>query len=391
MSVKTTHIAISLLTAGAALTASCTDEELGTDRGNYMGSIEYSIPQGTADSLYLVCDRIVHFTTYSMAVKSIDGGTGKGRFIYNSPLSGKNNRNLTQYLVRTGPYSVGGVGCSYKDFSGEYIDTIRHGYGSTELTMSQRMYKLSDETLRKALANKKITLSGWTDYNGYTERYVQPLSKPLYRASSEMLYVEKDQVTIMPLILEKRSLTLTINFTIEKDLNAEPFVVQKVETELSGVPFQMELHSGVIPTDSTCKVFYPTKLTKADQYDASKVGCTGTVEIMSLAAPRSPSLTNGPGILQLLIYVKTQSGETRVLHGIVNLHNAIRRASLADYSEDGLYMTYKAREANITITTPCRITAESMTADIIGVSGIEAWQPCGSMIIIESDSQMSEE
>ena len=77
MSVKTTHIAISLLTAGAALTASCTDEELGTDRGNYTGSIEYSIPQGTADSLYLVCDRIVHFTTYSMAVKSTGGGTGK--------------------------------------------------------------------------------------------------------------------------------------------------------------------------------------------------------------------------------------------------------------------------------------------------------------------------
>lgn len=371
--------------------ASCTDEEVMTDKGPYTGSIEYVIPHGKADSLYIVCDRIVHLTTYSMAVKSVDGGAGNGRFIYNSPLRGKSNRNLTQYPVRIGPYSVGGVGCSYKDFNGEYIDTIRHGYGSTELTMSMRMYKLSDETLRKALAKKKITLSGWTDYNGYTERYVQPLSKPLYRASSEMLYVEKDQVTIMPLKLEKRSLTLTINFTIEKDLNAEPFIVQKVETELSGVPFQMELHSGVIPTDSTCKVFYPTKLTKADQYDATKLGCTGTVEIMSLAAPRSPSLTNGPGIMQLLIYVKTQSGETRVLHGIVNLHNAIRHASLADYSEDGLNMTHKVTEATITITTPCRITAESMSADIMGVSGIEAWQPCGSMIVIESDSQRSEE
>ena len=391
MSVKTTHIAISLLTTGAALTASCTDEELGTDRGNYTGSIEYSIPPGTADSLYLVCDRIVHFTTYSMAVKSAGGGTGKGRFIHNSPLSGKNNRNLTQYLVRTGPYSVGGVGCSYKDFRGEYLDTIRHGYGSTELTMRQKMYEFGDETLRAALTKKKITLSGWTDYNGYTKRYAQPLAKPLYRASSEMLYVERDQVTSMALTVEKRSLTLTIDFTIKKDLKAEPFIVQKVETELSGVPFQMELHSGVMPTDSTCKVFYPTKLTKTDKYGASEVECTGTVEVMSLAAPRSPSLTSGPGLMQLLIYVKTQGGETRVLHGMVNLHNAIRRAALAEYSEDGLTMTHKATEATLTINAPCRITAESMAADIMGVSGIEAWQPCGSMIIIESDSQRSEE
>ena len=376
------------MTALLLLATACTDEELETDSAPYTGSIEYSIPAGMSDSLYLTADRIVHLTTYSMAVKTSDGGTGTGRFIFNSPLKGSKNKLLTQYPVRIGPYAVTGMGGAYKDYEPHYMDTIRHGSASTVLQVRQKAWTLDDESYRRLLSKAGTKLSGWKDYNAYTTAYLAPLTKPLVRASTEMLYVEKDQVTQMPVSVDKRSLTLTVTFTIEKDLSEEPFAVQRVETELAGVPRQMELHSGTMPTDSTCKVFYPTKLAQADKYTEQQVSCSGTFEVLSLVAPRSPSLMTGPGILQLLIYVRTKAGQTRMIHGSVNLYNAIRKTQIAEYSDDGASMRNTATAATLHVNAPCRITAQAVQSDITQVSGLEKWQSCGEMVVIESDSQV---
>lgn len=366
------------------LYCSCTNEEMENAKAPYMGEIRFSVTGTPVDSLYIIAERVVDYTSYAMAH---DINRGNGRFIYNRPstVSNKKNRRLSAYPVKIGCYVVSGINCSYKDFGYSYMDEIMSGAGTSRLLLEQRTYSLADaEIISRLPKGSIVTPDKWNDHNPYSN-YVTPLSKDVVQASSELYDVGRDEAVDIAVAAESKSLNLTIQFTITKDMSDTPFRVTMVETELAGIPNTLEIYSGLIDYGRTYKVFYPTSPVTPDTYDATEVRCSGTLRALSLVTPKSASMSNGPGILQIMVHVETQDGKRKVLSGKINLYNTITREEITEVTDNDMLRNLKT-EATLSIEADCLLSSSAITGDITQVTGIDAWQGTGEEIVVESDN-----
>ena len=361
----------------------CTEEEMETAKSPYMGNLHFSTNGTSPDSLYLIAERIVNFTSYAMA-HSVS--RDNGHFIYNCPSSksGKRNRKISVYPVQIGNYIVCGVNCSSKDFTSSYLEKITTGGGSSNLLLEQRTYNLTDKEILSKRPKGSIVSERWNDNNAYS-KYITPLTKEVVLANSLLYDVEKDKTTEIQLDTKIRSVKVNIRFTIKKDLKDEPFRITMVETELSGIPGKLEIHSGKADCSETYKVFYNTKIDELDTYDNTQVKCAGEVNVLSLQLPKSVAMSSGPGILQIMVHVRTQSGIKKVLSGKINLYNTIKNAKIAENLEGNMLRNLKD-QATLDIKADCIMSSSKMVTDISKVTGIDSWQAIDEVIIIESDA-----
>ncbi|MDE5985856.1 MAG: hypothetical protein K2H16_01045 [Prevotella sp.] len=315
------HKAYSILTLlmSAVMLASCIDvEEELSSNGNSVGTIHYT---GTAPKdipLYTVAIRLVNFTSIQ---KTFDKGA------------------LGDVSVPSGQYKS--YGFSSGDFTSAHQTAVSSGEPFSELYISQATYT-----------------GTYGSYNSYSD-YVNTLKTPLSICSSSVYDIHSGTKTSVPMRFKTVSLQLNVNFSIRKEQGAEPYIIEKVETELSGVPSRIDILSGNIDCTETHNVAYTTAVT-ADKYTSTLLACKGNMEILSLTAPENSSATEGPGILQAHIHVLTQSGIRKVLHGQINLYNTIRNARIATYSPDASTLTNNVRTATLNIAAECTVDGDGI-------------------------------
>ena len=132
-------------------------------------------------------------------------------------------------------------------------------------------------------------------------------------------------------------------------------------------------------------MFYNTKIDELDTYDNTQVKCAGEVNVLSLQLPKSVAMSSGPGILQIMVHVRTQSGINKVLSGKINLYNTIKNAKIAENLEGNMLRNLK-NQATLDIKADCIMSSSKMVTDISKVTGIDSWQAIDEVIIIESDA-----
>ena len=166
-----------------------------------------------------------------------------------------------------------------------------------------------------------------------------------------------------------------MKFHIHKKVDVVPFIIDSVYTEISGIPCRVNLANGYIDVTETCKMLYKNHFRDAtgkkikDTNKNTELECHGTIDVLSVVNAPDEKVTYGPGILQVMIFVKNRSMPIR---GKVNLYYPIRRANLYELTEDGLHAIRHKRHGTIDIEANL-IIDENFLVTSDDESGFERW------------------
>lgn len=316
------YIILSMLMSALMLT-SCIDVEEELSEGeSFMGTVHYTGNAPKGAPLYTVAVRFIRF----MPVQRV----------FETGVPG-------DVSVPSGHYKSYGFSSGSNDFTSAHRSVVNLGTPFSELYISQGTHG-----------------GTYNAYNSYSN-YVNPLKNTLYICSSPVYDIYPDTETSVPLSFKAVSLQLDVNFSIRKEQGAEPYVIDKVETELSGIPSRIDICSGNIDCTETHKVTYTTTVPD-NTYNTERLRCKGSMKVLSVIPPESSTATTGPGILQVHIHVTTQGGKRKVLHGQINLNSTIRNARITSYSKDGTSLTNNVRTATLNISDECVIDGNAVKA-----------------------------
>lgn len=314
------YIILSMMMSALMLT-SCIDVEEELSEGeSFMGTVHYTgnVPKGAP--LYMVAVRFIRF----MPVQRV----------FETGVPG-------DVSVPSGQYKSYGFSSGSNDFTSAHRSVVNLGTPFSELYISQGTHG-----------------GTYNAYNSYSN-YVNPLKNTLYICSSPVYDIYPDTETSVPLSFKAVSLQLDVNFSIRKEQGAEPYVIDKVETELSGIPSRIDIFTGNIDCTETHKVAYPTTV-PADTYDTKLLKCKGSMKVLSVTSAENASADKGPGILQVHMHVTSKGGKRKVLHGQINLYSTIRNARITSYSKDGTSLTNNMRTATLNISAECTIDGDAL-------------------------------
>lgn len=362
------------------VSVSCTDVEWCGEDEPHMGNLVFTETDDNVEVLYVVAERIVNHKMYLIAHNM---KTGTGEYLYNRPemISEEDNHDLSIYPIGEGEYRI-----SILNSEGG-IDELLNDYLTQNKTVSSftanmQTYKRTDDEFADILGTE-INLSEWKDYNNYSN-YVMPCKSSVVSGLIQRMKVPVRVVTECPTVSNIRSAQFNFSININKRFNGEPFVVEKVVAEMSGVPKSIETFTGEIDIADTYKSIFQMQVSE-DNYSKGSVTCKSVQEFLTIVPPKSPSVSTGEGIMQLMIYVTTQSGVRKVMQAKINLYNTIKRENYIIIDNIEQVARNKRAKISFNIASPITISSESITATPGSSANIDEWQSMGDPIIIESD------
>ena len=246
-------------------------------------------------------------------------------------------------------------------------------------------------------------IQDWTDYNPYAQ-YIQPDILPVY---FDTLAVTKIQMSPEPIDVYFRPKTLTqdidIYFNINKIVDVEPFVIDSIRAEISGIPLSVNLSNGYIDIQHTAKMMFTTTLIRpvtqqnlsqtpfADTPANTQLGCYAHINVPSLVANQSSDVFTGPGIMQVMIYTHSQNADPRLegrrvvvkkIQGKINLYHTLTQAQLYEITDDGKHARRKGSQATLFINAePITIDGEKIIRSTENNGGLDIWEPADHIII----------
>ena len=245
-------------------------------------------------------------------------------------------------------------------------------------------------------------LAGWTDYNQYA-RYIQPGISPIIYDTVSIVKVNVGQKVHCKFKPKGVTQNIDIYFNIDKNVSSQPFVIDSVWAEVSGVPRSISLANGWLDITHTAKMMFRTELLaadgtqmEADTYDNSRVRCHGNIDVTSIVNVQKlegeddatvKSKIFGPGIMQVIIFTHSQKlnseGKpvTKKIQGLINLYNTLSKAKLIKISEDGRYATRSSAHATLNINAQMTIDGSSIVESPDDTGGIDRWQTVDDIII----------
>lgn len=372
----------------AMMTACSTDVEMLENKSElpYTCEVAFPSPIKDVDTIYTSLYRVVKHKIYAMTVDYTTDNVGKGCFTYGKPSFVKNNNDLKSFEVQIGDYIGIGVSCSYKDFVHKYLYDINRGHGADSIRMQQRTFKHGGTKFYDKIGIEVHTIDTLKDKNAYST-FVTSLTEPLYYLRSPMYSIGKDEKKDVVLKSEKRSMKVNLSFLIKKNLKEELFKITKIEADLAGIPNKMELISGHIDYNDTYKVMIPITY-GGDTFTKKELTCKGSVEVLSIVAPRNTQMKTGPGILQLRIFLENQQGTQRIIYSKINLYNTIKKNNFISFTEDQAYTVNNVKTANIALSdTPLKLSGTKIEQDLDNVVGIDVWQNIDTEVIIKMDQE----
>ena len=185
---------------------------------------------------------------------------------------------------------------------------------------------------------------------------------------------------------------IDIWFDIEKEVSDQPFTIESVVGEISGIPSRATAFDGHLYLAKTNKMQFTTKLTDLNGTPLDEDSPTNTqlrvhanINVLSILHSSKPTDLSGPGIMQLAItykLTKVVNDEpkeiTRVIFGKLNLYNVLKEANLISYSSDSQYATKSCDHAVLDIPMVVKLSPEGVLSggdDSHG--GFSNWEQCG--------------
>ena len=322
------------------------------------------------DTMNVLAKRIVG--TWKCLIQ-LDSYKAEGYYLWNAPEELPEGKT-TEFRLRSGIYKLLAFNRDDKEFIYTDIDNyIRTDDGDkqvSDLNIEYKRYSYDDPELRG-------TISYWKDYNNYggSANYIQPDITPIYYDSITPIRVDDQDLSNYVFKPNLLSQNIDVKFHIHKKVDVVPFIIDSVYTEISGIPCRVNLANGYIDVTETCKMLYKNHFRDAtgkrikDTNKNTELECHGTIDVLSVVNAPDEKVTYGPGILQVMIFVKNRSMPIR---GKVNLYYPIRRANLYELTEDGLHAIRHKRHGTIDIEANL-IIDENFLVTSDDESGFERW------------------
>lgn len=309
----------------------------------------------------------------------------------NDTPTNKEHFNIDLFKVRPGTFKLITVNRDTTEFDyTELYNYIETGWAETplhELCVEYKRYKYGSKKLRDQIP-------GWSDYNVYgnpdengipaADNYLQPDMAPVYYDSIAPCEVSKNSehlFTFKPILLTQN---VDIRFHIRKKVDVSPFSIEAVYADISGIPYRLNLSTGLFDILNTAKMMFTCKLENAngeeiaDEDNNTYLLCHGNIDVLSLVNAPNDETVRGPGILQLMVKIKDRPKAVRAR---VNLFHAIERANLYRPIDDGEWAVRRKAYGTLEIDTGLVIDeAATVTQDEEG--GLDVWVEVGKDEII---------
>ena len=235
-------------------------------------------------------------------------------------------------------------------------------------------------------------IAGWTDYNIYggDANYLQPDMIPVFYDTIAPVAISRgiqQQFQFKPVVMTQN---IDIRFHLRKkyndgadENNKNRFQVEGIYGGISGIPYRVNLSSGLIDTENTGKMMFTCDLqdengnpfTDSEDNEQSMV-CHGNIDVLTLVNSPDASRLRGPGILQLMIRIK----DKKTIRVKVNLYNAIERARLYEAVDDSNWARLRKRKGVLEIDTDLVIDEQTVLPSEDG--GMEVWVQAGKDDIV---------
>ncbi len=280
------------------------------------------------------------------------------------------------------------------------MDTEKYDYTNVETFLAGDEYVPMDEiyvdyrVFTRTSPELGRPVVDWQDYNPYAG-YMQPdipaivvdtMRAELQRGSSQ-------KITMHPI---GQSQNIDIYFNVTKDISKQNFVVDSVLAEVSGIPRRMTLVNGNLDVSNTAKMMFWTELVdasgnpKSDTETATSVRCHANIDVTGIVPGQNSTLTTGPGIMQVILYVSTVNPEDptgerlrKKIQGIINIYNTLTNANLMEYVEDGKYARRATAHGVLNIVANLAIDGESILTSSDNDYGVDAWQQADDDIFVD--------
>lgn len=396
------------LTVMTGLFAACTEVELCYDAHPHRSYLDFRFnwkeeyKDNHAESMKVVAVRPVNIYRYEFEV-SANESDNKGRMVTPedeaeevrklmlngslSPLPGGIGSNL---WVRSGEYNFATFAWDSDKFS-EEDSPFRNpdseseeqedlGSGFSSIPLSYREFSLDDPRVKGRYGD-------WIDYNPYA-KYISSSPIPIYYAFVNHVNVPvpdggsgKVTVDFTPELATQR---ITFRFDIEK---TPDMIVDSLVAEISGIPSTIDLTSGLISADKTYKMLFQPKYqaltTKEDSVSATRLECSGYVDVTGIMRGYSDEMITGPGILQLGIYSHAQNDEGQTVRKIfragINLFHTLKDMKILEWDEEAQGYRQTCREAEILITSVLKVDRNGVVDEGSGSTGLDDWKNCGDV------------
>jgi hypothetical protein len=304
--------------------------------------------------------------------ESITEGTATP--VTTSASTNKEAFDVDLFKIRPGTFKMVTVNRDTTEFNyTELYEYLEHGLedGTTlhELCVEYKRYKYGSEKLRNQVP-------GWQDYNIYgdADNFLQPDLAPIYYdsiAPCDIARNSEQTFTFRPVLLTQN---IDIRFHVRKKVDVEPFLIDSICAEISGIPYRLNLSRDVFDIRNTAKMRFMCKLedgngnviddTPTNEY----LLCHGNIDVLSLVnAPNSRTI-RGPGIMQLMVKIK----DHKTIRVKVNLFNAIERANLYRSIENGEWAVRRKSHGVLEIDTNLVIDEKAVLPSDQG-NGMEEW------------------
>lgn len=369
---------------GTEITGCCYN--LTKNKGYYLNGkheSNFSVTVGSTD--WLDDDGTTDAAATTDEVATTDEATGNSA---NTPASAsvpdnKEHFDVDLFKIRPGTFKMVTINRDTTEFDyTELYDYLEHGQedGTTlhELCVEYKRYKYGSDKLRNQVP-------GWQDYNIYgdADNFLQPDMAPIYYdsiAPCDIARNSEQTFTFHPVLLTQN---IDIRFHVRKKVDVEPFLIDSICAEISGIPYRLNLARDIFDIRNTAKMRFMCKLedgngnviddTPTNEY----LLCHGNIDVLSLVNAPNPKAIRGPGIMQLMVKIK----DHKTIRVKVNLFNAIERANLYRSIEEGEWAVRRKSHGVLEIDTNLVIDEKAVLPSDQG-NGMEEWIQAGEDDIV---------
>lgn len=383
----------------AALVSACTQIELCPEEEHpHPASVSFTYDwsqyqeygSSIPDSMAVILNKVIR-TKKTMLGLETANNTGK----YDSIpewLPEEENHDISTFKISEGEYKFMTINRKNTDIIYPELDHFMkdtaqvHGFG--DVWIEYQTYEKNSSYLEKPH-------SEWTDHNTYRHedgtyaQYIRPDMFPLCVDTTGVSKINAHEERTIAFKPKMLSQNIDIYFDIKKELGEIDFTVDSIYCVISGVPHSMNISSGRLNIASTDKMIYkgilvdpnvaPSRSSSPieDSFTSNKVRCYKNVNVTGIVENEEmdANIYNGPGVFQTIIYTrvyeKDKEPRTKIVNGIVNIHNSIKEAKLQEFDlEKGFY--HKTKDHNtLYIKIDATITQSYLKGSDNG--GIDYW------------------
>ena len=389
---KSLYLVIAFATLVMMASCSKTDVELCyTDEHPHAATAQFSHNWGSAktypDTMFVIANRYINSLKYGIKVNS---SNGYGRFTYNEDVEADAETDAAyanEFKLHAGDYKFMSFNmdtCNYDyasvhDYLADPVNNVRYH----EVSVSYKAFELGDPSFNTIDKD-------WHDYNSYSQ-YIQSDVSPIYVGkidAGKLLNKGKSTFTFTPGAITQR---IEMGFYIRK-VGSTTFSVDSVKAEMSGIPHKIDLQTGYLGVEKTYKKMFKVMLQnqsggrlKANNYDEKLVYGKGYIDVTGIVGNDTPSMTIGPGIMQVVVYIHSVDKKTGVKYydkvfGKINLYNTIQNAKLTTYTEDGEHLKRTGRSGKLIVKDYLNIDGKTIV-ETPGDNGIDKWTFSGDIFV----------